>query len=147
MAEINPYLSFNDNCEEAFEFYRSVFGGEFTGIARFSDMDWGMEMDEAEKSKVMHVALPIGNGILMGSDTPNSMGTVAHGSTISVAITPGSESEARRIFDALSAGGTVTMPLDKAPWGALFGMFTDKFGFGWMVNHELGPQDQADGSS
>lgn len=138
MSEINPYLSFDSNCEEAFELYRSVFGGEFSGIARFGDMDVGMPMTEDEKSKVLHVALPIGKGILMGSDTPGSMGSVNAGTNVSIAIAPESEDEARRIFEALSAAGTVTMPLDNAPWGALFGMFTDKFGINWMVNYDQG---------
>lgn len=137
MAVINPYLSFGGNCEEAFEFYRSVFGGEFATIGRFTDMDLGMEIPEDEKAYIMHVALPIGGGsILMGSDVPSSMGTVTSGNNSSIAISPESEDEARRLFDGLSAGGTVTMPMDNAPWGALFGMFTDKYGFNWMVNYD-----------
>jgi PhnB protein len=137
MAAINPYLSFSGNCEEAFEFYRSVFGGEFAMLGRFSDMDLGMPMDESEKSLIMHVALPIGGGtILMGSDVPSKMGDVTSGNSYSIAISPDSEEEARRLFDGLSAGGTVTMPMDNAPWGALFGMFTDKYGFNWMVNYD-----------
>lgn len=142
MAVINPYLSFNGNCREAFEFYRSVFGGEFAMISRFGDMDIGMEFSEEEKDYVMHVSLPIGGGsVLMGSDVPSAMGSVTHGSTYSIAIAPESEEEARRLFDGLSAGGAVTMPLENAPWGALFGMFPDKFGFAWMVNYDTNPAE------
>ena len=137
MAVINPYLSFAGNCDEAFEFYRSVFGGEFAMKSRFTDMDCGMEIVEAEKDYIMHVSLPISDGsILMGSDVPSAMGGVNHGNSYSIAIAPDSEDEARRLFDGLSAGGTVTMPMDNAPWGALFGMFTDKFGFNWLVNYD-----------
>ena len=140
MAVINPYLSFSGNCREAFEFYRSVFGGEFAMISSFSEMDVGMEFSEEEKDYIMHVSLPIGGGsVLMGSDVPSAMGAVTHGNSYSIAIAPESEQEARRIFDGLSAGGTVTMPMDNAPWGALFGMLTDKFGFAWMVNYDTKP--------
>lgn len=137
MAVVNAYLSFDGNCEEAFEFYRSVFGGEFVMLSRFGDMDWGMPIPDNEKLKIMHVALPIGSTVLMGSDVPASMGPVTTGSSQSLAIGAGSEEEAQRIFDELSAGGKITMKLDKAPWGALFGGFTDKFGFNWMVNCDL----------
>lgn len=139
MASINPYLSFTDNCEEAFNFYRSVFGGEFDGgVMRFGEVPEEFQGDKSEKNKVMHVSLPIGNGsYLMGSDTPVAMGTVVQGSNYSVAVHPDSEEEATRLFNGLSAGGTVTMPLDKTFWGAYFGMFTDKFGVHWMVNYDL----------
>lgn len=137
MSVINPYLSFAGKCEEAFEFYRSVFGGEFAMIGRFSEMDLGMPIPDEEKNYIMHVALPIGGGsILMGSDVPSAMGDVKSGNSYSIAIAPDSEEEARRLFDGLSTGGTVTMPMDNAPWGALFGMFTDKYGFNWMVNYD-----------
>lgn len=139
MAVVNAYLSFGGTCEEAFEFYRSVFGGEFAMLSRFGDLDWGMPVDDGEKLKVMHVALPIGGTVLMGSDVPAAMGPVTSGSSQSLAIGAASEDEARRIFDELSAGGTITMKLDKAPWGALFGGFTDKFGFSWMINYDLTP--------
>jgi PhnB protein len=140
MTVINPYLSFAGNCEEAFEFYRSVFGGEFAMLSRFTDMDLGMTIPDEEKNYVMHVALSIGPGsILMGSDVPSAMGGVTSGNSPSIAIAPDSGDEARRLFDGLSAGGTVTMPLDNAPWGALFGMFTDKYGFNWMVNYDTNP--------
>jgi len=140
MAAVNSYLSFGGNCEEAFNFYKSVFGGEFAMFSRFGDMDVGMPMNDDEKSKVMHVALPIGGTVLMGSDVPDAMGPIAPGNAHSLAIEPDNEEDARRLFNGLSEGGTVTMPLDNAPWGALFGMFKDKFGFDWMVNYFTGPQ-------
>jgi PhnB protein len=137
MPAVYAYLSFSDKCEEAFEFYRSVFGGEFASFSRMGDSDFGMDMiSEDEKSKVMHVSLPIGNTILMGSDTPGAMGEVTGGNNMSLAITPDSEDDARRIYDGLSAGGNASMPLGNAPWGALFGMLTDKYGFTWMINYD-----------
>ncbi len=142
MSELNPYLTFDSNCEEAFEFYRSVFGGEFTSIGRFGDVDFGMEMEESERSKIMHVVLPIGNGSsLMGSDSPSAMGSVTAGTNVSIALNPDTEEETRRIFEALSVGGTVTMPMDIAPWGALFGMLNDKFGFAWLINYDVPPAE------
>lgn len=139
MASVNAYLSFKNNCEEAFEFYRSVFGGEFMAISRFGDME-GMPMSDEEKAKVMHVALPIGNTVLMGSDTPDAMGDIVAGSNVSLAIGADSREEATRLFEGLSAGGKVTMPLAEAPWNALFGMVEDKFGFVWLINFDLGQE-------
>ncbi|MEQ1606003.1 MAG: VOC family protein [Pyrinomonadaceae bacterium] len=137
MAAVNAYLSFSDKCEEAFEFYKSVFGGEYAMFSRFGDMPMGMPMSDEEKSKIMHVALPIGNTVLMGSDTPSAMGEVTTGNSMSLAIGVDSREEAQRLFEGLSASGTVTMPLSEAPWNALFGMLTDKFGFAWMINFDL----------
>lgn len=138
MATVNPYLSFTDNCEEAFNFYKSVFGGEFDGgVMRFGEVPEEFQGEQSEKNKVMHISLPIGKGTyLMGSDTPASMGTIVKGSNYSIAVHPDSEEEATRLFNGLSAGGQVTMPLDKTFWGAYFGMFTDKFGIQWMVNYD-----------
>ncbi len=143
MTAINPYLTFKNNCEEAFEFYRSVFGGEFLGKMRMSDMDMGVPIPDEAKNLIMHVALPIGNGsTLMGSDAPDGFGPPLNvGNNLSVAIAPDSEDEARRLFDGLSAGGSVMMPFEKAPWGDMFGMFTDKFGIQWMVNYGQGGQN------
>jgi PhnB protein len=136
MAAINPYLTFNGNCEEAFTFYKSVFGGEFTGgIMRFEGDPSG-SVPEEEANLVMHVSLPIGNTILMGSDTSERHGKVTYGSNFSISINTDSEEEANKIFNSLSAGGKVTMPLDKTFWGAYFGMFSDKFGINWMVNYD-----------
>ena len=138
MPSINPYLTFTDNCEEAFNFYKSVFGGEFDGgIMRFGEVPAEYQGDKSESNKVMHVSLPIGkNSYLMGSDTPAQMGTVVVGSNNSIAIHPDSQEEADRLFNGLSAGGKVTMPMSQTFWGAYFGMFTDKFGVQWMVNYD-----------
>lgn len=133
MANINPYLVFHDKCEEAFEFYRSVFGGEFMAKMRFSEMmpDAGDEAD-----KIMHVALPISDGnVLMGSDNSNNMGGAPTiGNNVSIAIGTSDRGEADKLFSGLSDGGSVTMPMNDAPWGDYFGMFTDKYGFNWMIN-------------
>jgi len=138
MAAVNPYLTFADNCEEVFNFYKSVFGGEFLTLMRFGDVPKDYQPGEGENQKIMHVALPIGKGtVLMGSDTPTSMGTVQQGNNLSIAIQAESEEEAERLFNGLSAGGQISMPLGKVFWGSYFGMFTDKFGIHWMVNFEF----------
>lgn len=137
MANLNPYLNFSGNCEEAFEFYRSVFGGEFLGgVMRFKDVPAEDALPDSEANKVMHVALPVSQGLLMGSDRPAAMGPATAGNNSYISITAESEEEANRLFNGLSAGGQVAMPLEKAFWGALFGMFADKFGVQWMVNYE-----------
>ncbi len=134
MTTLNPYLNFGGNCHEAFQFYKSVFGGEFTDLQRFKDAPGNHSPAEAEM--LMHVALPIGGVTLMGSDRPPSMGPVTSGNNVHLSLSPNSESEAARIFNALSAGGQVTMPLEKAFWGATFGMLTDRYGIQWMVNYQ-----------
>jgi len=141
MFKLNPYLNFNGNAEAAFLFYKSVFGGEFEGLHRFSDAPDtpGMAaLPESDKSKIMHVVLPIGNGmLLMGTDVLSSMGRPpVSGDNISLSLAPDSEAETRRLYEALSAGGTIEVPLEAMFWGALFGMVTDKFGIKWMVNFE-----------
>jgi PhnB protein len=136
MAAVNPYLVFNGNCEEAFNFYKSVFGGDFPGgIMRFgSTPESGVSGEES--NKVMHVLLPIGNTVLMGSDTSSAHGNVSTGDNFSISINTDSEAEATKIFNGLSAGGKITMAMEKTFWGAYFGMFTDKFGINWMVNYD-----------
>lgn len=137
MATVNPYLTFNGNCEEAFNFYKSVFGGEFSTISRYKDMPSDEPIPESEKEKIMHVYLRLSKETaLMGCDASGFCGEVNDGDNISLSISAESEEEARSIFDALSAGGLVTMPLEKVFWGALFGSFTDKFGINWMISHE-----------
>lgn len=140
MAAINPYLVFNGNCEEAFLFYKSVFGGEFPYIGKFKDMppaDRNPVLSEADGNKIMHVSLPIGDGsVLMGSDSNSASGEVTFGQNISISINTKSKEEADKLFNGLSAGGTVTMPMSQTFWGAYFGMFADKFGIGWMVNFD-----------
>jgi PhnB protein len=130
---LNPYISFRDEARAAMEFYQSVLGGELTVMA-FGDI--GMADDPSEASKVMHAQLTTPNGLtLMGADTPSSM-TYTPGAAISVSLSgdPDDEAALRGYFDGLAAGGTVTVPLEKAPWGDTFGMCTDQFGVQWMVN-------------
>jgi len=138
MATINPYLNFMGNTEEAFNFYKSVFGGEFLTIQRFKDTPEKDKIPANEQDKLMHVALPIGGNILMGTDALESMGhTVKPGSNMSISVDTKSEEEANKIFNAISTGGEVSMPLEKMFWGALFGMCTDKFGIQWMVSYDF----------
>lgn len=141
MATINPYLNFNGNAEEAFNFYKSVFGGEFSGIMRWKDMPdmpGSDKLSESDKEKVMHIAFPIGDGnVLMASDVLESFGQAkAEGNNIQISINAESKEEADRLFNGLSAGGKIVMPLADAFWGAYFGMFEDKFGIQWLVNFD-----------
>jgi PhnB protein len=145
MATINPYLNFSGNCEEAFKFYQSVFGGEFTAFMRFKETPSEAGLSASEGDKIMHVALPIGHGtVLMGSDRPEAMGPAAGGNNFYISIQPESEAEAAKIFKGLTAGGQVMMPLGRVFWGATFGMLTDKFGFQWMVNYDDPQQNQGE---
>lgn len=140
MATVQTYLNFNGNCEEAFNFYKSVFGGEFTYLGRFSEMPLqeGMPpMSEADQNKIMHVGLPIGSTVLMGSDIGGEWAPAfLQGNNFSISINPESKEEADQLFNGLSAGGQITMPMADTFWGAYFGMFTDKFGINWMINFE-----------
>ena len=141
MTKLNPYLSFKGTCEEAFNFYKSVFGNEFLFVGRFKDMpeNPGYPVVESDKEKIMHISLPISNeSVIFGCDTPQSQEhTAISGNNISLSIETDSMEEATRIFKGLSDGGIVTMPLDKTFWDAYYGMFTDKFGINWMVNYDL----------
>lgn len=141
MARTSTYLNFNRNTEEAFNFYKSIFGGEFgnDGIARMGDMPpmEGMpELPAEDKNLVMHVELPIvGGHILMGTDSPESMGfSVKFGNNISINLEPDTQAETTRLFDGLSKDGTVTMDLQMMFWGAYFGACIDKFGVQWSFN-------------
>lgn len=138
MATVNPYLNFNGNTEEAFKFYKSVFGGEFITVQRFKDTPEADKIPEADRDKIMHIALPIGKGtILMATDALESMGhPLTVGNNFYMSVNANSEKEADKLFKALSAGGRVTIPIEKAFWGAYFGMFTDKFGIQWMINYD-----------
>jgi PhnB protein len=139
MAKLNPYLHFNGNAEEAFLFYQSVFGGNFSTVVRFKDMPMeNNQISESEADRIMHIALPIGkNDVLMGSDTPEFMGKHNENETRSkISITAESKDEADQIFKGLSNGGTIEMPLENSPWGSYFGMFRDKFGIEWMVDYD-----------
>lgn len=139
MITINPYLNFNGNCEEAFEFYKSVFGGEFSHTGRFADMPAEQPLPAADARKIMHISLPISKEtVLMGCDTLAPFcPPVKQGDNISITINAIQPEEARRLFQALSQGGKVTMPMEEQFWGALFGAFTDRFGIQWMINCDL----------
>ena len=141
MARVSTYLNFSRNTEEAFNFYKSIFGGEFgnNGIARFGDIppQEGMPpMAEADKNLVMHIELEIlGGHVLMATDAPESMGfKVNFGNNSYINLEPDSKSETKNLFDALSRGGIVTMELQDMFWGAYYGSCTDKFGVNWMFN-------------
>lgn len=136
MATINTYLNFNGNTEEAFNFYKAAFGGEFAVVMRFGDTPGCEEMPATDKNKIMHIALPIGGNMLMGTDVPETMEQVKNGTSVSISVNTDSEQQTRNLFEKLSAGGDVKMPLDNMFWGALYGMFTDKFGIQWMLNYE-----------
>ena len=138
MARINPHINFNGNAEEAFTFYKSVFGGEFAKIIRFKELaSPEFKIAEKEENKIMHIALPIGkSSVLMGSDTPEFMGRHNENENRSkISVIAESKEEADKIFNGLSAGGTVEMPIGDSPWGSYFGMFRDKYGFEWMVDY------------
>lgn len=143
MATINPYLIFNGNCEAAFLFYQSVFGGDFPYIGKFKDMPPadGQKLNPDDAERIMHVSLPIGGGsILMGSDSNSQSGDVKIGANVSISINTESKAEADKLFNGLSAGGTIIMPMENTFWGAYFGMFIDKFSIHWMVNFDENPQ-------
>ncbi len=139
MASVNVYLNFNGNCEEAFTFYKSVFGGEFPYMGRFKDMppQEGMPpLPKEMEDKIMHVSLQISKETsIMGSDTGGEWASsFKQGNNFSISINAETKDEADKLFNGLSSGGTVTMPMDKTFWGDYFGMFTDKFGINWMVS-------------
>jgi PhnB protein len=139
MAQISPYIHFNGNAEEAFTFYKSVFGGEFAMITRFKDMSIPERpISENEANKIMHIALPIGNcSVLMGSDTPEFMGKQNENENRSkILISAESKEKADQLFNGLSAGGKIEMPIADSPWGSYFGMFRDKYGIEWMVDFD-----------
>ncbi|NBO49641.1 MAG: VOC family protein [Chitinophagia bacterium] len=136
MPRINPYIHFNGNAEEAFTFYKSVFGGEFTRLSRYKDFPNPESLSENEVNKIMHIALPIGpSSVLMGSDVPDILGNVSESENRSkISVNADSKEEADKLFYGLSVGGSVEMPICDAPWGVYFGMFRDKFGIEWMIN-------------
>ena len=138
MALINPYINFNGNTEEAFNFYKSVFGGEFALIVRFKDMaSPEMPIAAHEADKIMHIALPIGKNVLMGNDVPESMGRVNENENRSkISVSAQSREEADQIFSGLSAGGSVEVPIADSPWNSYFGMFRDKYGIEWIVDFD-----------
>jgi PhnB protein len=130
-STLNPYLSFRDNAREAMEFYQTVFGGK---LEMQTFKEYHASQDPSEDNKIMHAVLTADNGIVfMASDTPNSM-EYRTGTNMSMSLSGDNEAELRGYYEELSAGGTIGMPLEKAPWGDTFGMCTDKFGVSWLVN-------------
>ena len=142
MTTVNIYLTFDGTCEEAFNFYKSVIGGEFSYLGRFSDMppQEGVDLTPEMASRIMHVSLPVSQEtMLMGSDTGGEWAPkLQYGNNFSISVNTDSKEEADRLFNGLSAGGTVTMPLANTFWGDYFGMFTDKFGINWMISWPTG---------
>ncbi|WP_289055330.1 VOC family protein [Carboxylicivirga marina] len=137
MATVNPYITYEGNCEEAFNFYKTIFGGEFENLSCFKEMPSEHPIPDSEADKIMHVSLQISKEtVLMGSDSSPAFGPPCIvGNNISVSINADTEDEAKRLFEGLSEGGQVNMPLEKTFWGSLFGMFTDKYGINWMVSY------------
>ena len=134
---LSIYLHFNGNCREAFEFYRSVFGGEFDVLQTFGDGPADMGVPDDEANNIMHVSLPVGTSVLMGSDVPSTFGSpVKEGGNVSISCASHSREETGDLFAKLSEGGTVTMPLQDMFWGDYFGSCTDKFGIDWMISCE-----------
>ena len=138
MAQINPHINFNGNAEEAFTFYRSVFGGEFEKIIRFKDLaSPEFPVAENEANKIMHIALPIGKTSLMANDVPEIMGRTNENENRSkIVINAESREEADKLFNGLSAGGQIEGPIGDSPWGTYFGCFRDKYGIEWMVDFD-----------
>lgn len=139
MAQINPHINFNGNAEEAFLFYQSVFGGAFSKIVRFKDLAGpGFTIEEKEANKIMHIALPIGkHSVLMANDVPEFMGKVNEQENRSkIVVIAESKEEADTIFNGLSEGGNIEMPITDSPWGSYFGMFRDKYGIEWMIEFD-----------
>ncbi|RYD92410.1 MAG: VOC family protein [Sphingobacteriales bacterium] len=148
MKVVNPYLNFNGNTEEVFNFYKSVFGGEFAMLMRFKDMPADAAQTEGEgcadgeggipageENGIMHIALPVGNSVIMGTDVPTNMAQVVNGTSMSLSISAESREEADRVFNGLAEGGKVQMPMQDMFWGDYYGMLTDKFGIQWMMSY------------
>ncbi len=142
MATLNPWINFNGNTEEAFMFYKSVFGGEFTKIVRFKDIASAeFPVSETEAEKIMLITLPIGkHTMLMANDVPSFMGTVnEHENRSKISVSTESKEEADALFSGLSLGGQVEMPMDQSPWGTYAGMFRDKYGIEWIIEYSTTP--------
>ena len=134
---LNVYLTFDGNCREAFEFYRSVFGGEFEAFSTFAEGPDDMDVPDKNRDDVMHVSLRVGDSVLMGSDHGPFGQLIAVGNNFSISIVGQSREHCDEVFSKLSAGGSVTMPLQDTFWGSYYGMWTDRFGINWMVNYAL----------
>jgi PhnB protein len=141
MAQINPHINFNGNAEEAFTFYKSVFGGEFAKVIRFKDISSSeFPVSENEANKIMHIALPIGKSFLMANDVPESMGRTNENENRSkILISAESKEEAVNLFNGLSMGGQIEVPIEESLGGSYFGMFRDKYGIEWIV--DFNPQN------
>lgn len=138
MTKLHSYLNFAGNADEAFSFYKSVFGGEFSSVVRFKDLPVeGVTIPDEDQDKIMHIGLPIGDDqVLMASDTLKSLGQeLVLGNNYHISAHPESREEADRLFNALSEGGDIEMPIGDQPWGDYYGAFKDKFGVMWMVNY------------
>lgn len=134
---LNVYLHFNGNCREVFEFYRSVFGGDFDSFSTFGEMPDEMGLAEEEKDGVLHVSYDIGGAALMGSDVPSAFGPpVEMGNNFAISYQAESRHQTEELFQKISEGGRVTMPLGDTFWGAYFGACTDKYGINWMFNYQ-----------
>ena len=133
---LDTYLHFNGNCREAFEFYRDVFGGEFTVIETFANGPDDFEVTEDERDNIMHVSLPVGSSVLMGSDAPSSFGPANMGDNFSISCSTRSREETDELFARMSEGGAVTMAPADMFWGSYFGSCTDRFGINWQFNYE-----------
>lgn len=139
MTIFNPYLNFAGNTEEAFAFYKSVFGGEFSSVFRFKDLPMeGVILSKEDENKILYIGLPLGNKqTLMGSDVPESLGNqLTPGNNVNISVHPDNKLEADRLFTDLSAGGKVEIPMANQPWGDYYGSFVDKFGVHWMINFQ-----------
>lgn len=139
MAVINPHINFNGNAQEAFEFYKSVFGGEFAKVVRLKDLTSAeFQVNPNDENKIMHISLPIGkSNVLIGNDVPEFLGKVNEKENRSkISISAASKEEADKLFHGLSAGGEIEMPITASPWGSYFGMFRDKFGIEWIVEFD-----------
>ena len=140
---LNTYLTFESNCREAFEFYREVFGGDLLDLTTFAEVP-DMDVPEAEKDRIMHVSLPIGDSVLMGSDSCSAFGPPpVVGDNFSISIQGRSKEHCDELCARLSRGGTVKMPMQETFWGAYFGQWTDRFGINWMINYDI-PATQPD---
>ena len=137
MKSVNPYLNFAGNTEEAFNFYKSVFGGDFVTLVRFRDFGDGADVPEEVRDKIMHISLPLGDGTtLMATDALESMGhPLTMGNNFCISLETDSPAESARLFERLSEGGRVDMPLGKTEWAESFGACADRFGVQWMINY------------
>ena len=136
---ITAYITFNGNTEQAFDFYKTALNGTITSIQRFGDTPQGEQLSDTDKNKIMHITLEAADGIkLMGNDFVDFMGEAyIAGNNFALTFHPDSKETVDKLFNSLSSGGNITVPMNIAPWGDYFGMFTDKFGIKWMINHQV----------